>query len=127
RRAREVPQSAREGLRPRPHDQQDRRPEGGVRRARREGQAGRGGGGAEAEDLAGARHRRRSTAATAAVAAPNQNVAAGANTTQRSPATMPEASFTVPTHVWYAPRTVAFASFGARSATSARCVPSAIP
>src|SRR5207244_5611545 len=108
-------------------DHQDRRPQGCDRPARRESRGRRATPGPEAQVLAVGLHMESATAAKVAVTAPNAKVADGATATQRKPATKPEASFTTPTLVWYAPRTVALMSGGAKSATRARCVPSAMP
>src|SRR5205807_10103073 len=122
-----MPQGGHRRLRARFYDRENRRPQGllGATRGKSEGR------GAsprpQAQDLAGGFQRTRPIVATVAAMAPNPKVACGRNTTQRRPATTPEASRTIPMLVWYAPRTVALISAGAKSATSARWVPSAIP
>src|SRR5207244_13407597 len=122
-----MPQGGHRRLRARFEEREKRRRQGrfGATRGKSEGR------GAsprpQAQDLAGGFQRTRPIVATVAAMAPKAKVACGMNTTHRRPATTPEASRTIPMLVWYAPRTVALISAGAKSATSARWVPSAIP
>src|SRR5256885_6381804 len=114
-----MPQGGHRGLRARFYDRENRRPKGrlGATRGKSEGRGARPR--PQAQDLAGGFQRTRPIVATVAAMARNAKVACGMDTTQRRPATTPEASRTIPMLVWYAPRTVALIS-AARSPPPAR-------
>src|SRR5256885_17271383 len=118
-----MPQGRGRGLRSSLHDRKNRRQE--RRRGATRGEGERRGASArpQAQDLTGGFQRTRPIVATVAAMAPNAKVACGMNTTHRRPATTPEASRTIPMLVWYAPRTVALISAGAKTATSTRWGP----
>src|SRR5437762_2104354 len=120
-------QGAHRGWRVLFYDCENPQPQGSLWATRCEGEGRGASPQPQAQDLAGGFQRTRPIVAIVAAMAPNAKVACGMNTTHRRPATTPEASRTIPMLVWYAPRTVALISAGAKSATSARWVPSAIP